>query len=438
MINRYLFPVLFLILFGPNLNAQEYSPAINKTDSLLSAFVRQANISGLSVAVSKVDVIIYKNTFGYADIEAKSAISDTTLFRIGSVTKLFTAVTFCKLLEEGVLSENATVGMYINNLPDAISNITLAQLASHTSGIRHYSRDEIMGNDFKQYSKLEEGLSRFINDTLLFKPGEKYSYSSYGYILLGAVMENVLQMSFNNIIKKYILIPAAMNRTFPETMETVMFEKANFYYRSGNGFENAAGKNYSYKWPAGGYLSTPVDLVKFGNALLSGKLVTEASRQLLFTSKQTNSGKQTGTGYGFRIAEDYKGRKVVHHGGESEGARAFLLIYPEKKLCISFCANVFRAPLFEGEAETVAGYFLNDYEYSKNLLQKGKYKYITTIDKKDASGEIMIDEYSFIKDFIDSDIPVVDIVWRQRSVQNNFYFIKRNDKFLADKRWIRI
>jgi serine beta-lactamase-like protein LACTB len=376
---------------------------------LFESYITVANIPGLSICVSLDGKTIYNHSFGFSDINNKVKTTDSSLYRIGSVTKLFTAASFARLIESGALKETDFISRYVN-VPAPIQVIKLGQLAANTSGIRHYGTHEISSQNEATHKKLETALNHFINDSLLAYPGTKYVYSSYGYILLGAAIENQQQKSFNKVIDSLISKPIGMRHTCPELLTQKIPGKSMFYYPSKSGFSLAAGEDYSYKWPAGGYLSTPTELVKFGNAVLNGKIVSKNYMPLLLDQQKTSDGKETGAGFGFKIGVDSKGRKVVFHGGESEGARAFLLMYPEEKLVISICANVFRAPVSEGEAETIAGYFLNDYVIEKNILPSKPFKFMTK-NNGNMEGDLIVDgKKGIIIGFGRSEIPILDIV----------------------------
>ncbi len=377
---------------------------------LFNSYITIANIPGLSVCVSHNNKIVYSTSFGFADVNNKIPATDSSLYRIGSVTKLFTAAAFVKLIESGVLKENDFISRYID-VPKNLQIIKLGQLAANTSGIRHYGTHEISSQNEATHKKLETALSHFINDSLLSYPGDKYNYSSYGYILLGAAIENQQQKSFNKVIDSLVLKSVGLKHTSPELLGQKTAGKSVFYYQSKTGFSLATGEDYSYKWPAGGYLSTPNDLVKFGNELLNEKIVSKNYLSLLINSQKTSDGKETGSGFGFKIGVDSKGRKVIFHGGESEGARAFLLIYPEEKLVISVCANVFRAPILEGEVETIAGYFLNDYVVEKGILPSKPFKFMTKNDGRNMEGDLIVDgKKGIIIGLTKAEMPILDIV----------------------------
>lgn len=402
--------IIVFVFFAASIARSQNKQIDQSVTKLLNSYIAVANIPGLSICVSVNDKIVYNNAFGFSDVNNKIHTTDSSLYRIGSVTKLLTAAAFAKLIEGGSLKENDFISRYVN-VPSELQVIKLGQLASNTSGIRHYGTHEISSQNEATHKKLETALNHFINDSLLAYPGSKYIYSSYGYILLGAAMENQQQKSFNRIIDSLILKPVGIRHTYPEEFGQKIAGKSVFYYPSKSGFSLATGEDYSYKWPAGGYLSTPHDLVTFGNAVLSEKVVSKNHLSLLLDQQKTSDGKETGAGYGFKIGTDSKGRKVVFHGGESEGARAFLLMYPAEKLVISVCANVFRAPLSEGEAETIAGYFMNDYQIEKNILPSKPFKYMTKHDGREIEGDLIVDgKKGIIIGFSRTEMPILDIV----------------------------
>jgi CubicO group peptidase (beta-lactamase class C family) len=397
---------LFVFSIGHAQNKQ-LEQSVNK---LMESYITVANIPGISICVSLDNKVVYNNAFGYSDVNNKTRATDSSLYRIGSVTKLLTAVSFVKLIEGGALKELDYISGYVN-VPKNLQVIKLGQLAANTSGIRHYGTYEISSQNEATHKKLETALGHFINDSLLAYPGDKYVYSSYGYILLGAAIENQQQKSFNKVVDSLVIRSAEMKHTGPELFGQKTAGKSTFYYPSKHGFSLATGEDYSYKWPAGGFLSTPKDLVKFGNALLTEKLVSKNNLGLLFNSQKTSDGKETGAGFGFKTGVDSKGRKVVFHGGESEGARAFLLIYPEERLVISMCANVFRAPISEGEVETIAGYFLSDYVVEKGILPSKPFKFMTRNDGRDIEGDLIVDgKKGIIIGLTRGEMPILDIV----------------------------
>ncbi len=163
---------LVLALVLVSCHSQSYSDAEKKSNVLLDQFLKVINIPGLSAAVAIDDKVVYSNSFGVSDIDNNVPATDSTKYRIGSVAKLLTAAATVKLIEKKVIKKDDRIQTYIRGLPEAYHNITIDQLAGHTAGIRHYTREEIASTNSRTYTDLEDVLDRFVNDSLLAKPGE--------------------------------------------------------------------------------------------------------------------------------------------------------------------------------------------------------------------------------------------------------------------------
>lgn len=362
------FLVLFLFIVPSLADAQSYavapppqaSPtAVLKTQETIKALMEKASIPGLAIAVAKDNRIIYSEGFGLADIENGLSVHPNTKFRIGSISKQLTAALLMKMYEEGQIDIDAPVKNYLSGLPKQYAGITPRQLAGHLGGVRHYKEGEYFNTT--QYDSVKASLNIFIDDSLLHKPGTDYEYSTYGYVLLSAVLESAAGTSFLELMRSRLLEPLGMDATLAEVQGSIIFHRADFYRNGENDLiVNAPSENYSSKWAGGGYLSTVEDLSHFGLALISGRYLSRESLSEMFTSQQTASGEKTGYGIGWRPDEDWEGRSVVRHGGSSSGARSFIILYPDQGLSIAILTNKERAPVFEGEAGVIADYFLDD------------------------------------------------------------------------------
>jgi serine beta-lactamase-like protein LACTB, mitochondrial len=320
------------------------------------------NLPGLSIAVAKNNDIIWSDGLGYADIDRQISVDPaTTSFRIGSVSKLITAVAAVLLHQQGRLDLNGPIQHYLPDLPDQVSQVTARQLAGHLAGIRHYDRDEYINRT--HYQNINETLSIFLNDTLRHKPGAAYAYSSYGYNLLGAVIQAAAGEEFRENVRQNLLEPLGMKSTFAEHPEMPELNRAQLYSSDQSGsFQQAIFTDMSDRWPSGGYWSTAEDMARFGIGILNDNIITQESRELLFTNQHTSSGEETGVGMGWRIGFDAQGRRIVHHGGDSIGGRAFLLVYPDRKLVVAMLSNLSFAGFGEEEAIAMAQIFLHKIE----------------------------------------------------------------------------
>ena len=332
--------VPLLLLFAACATATNHTAAIAPTRAEVAALVETAKVPGAAIAVIRGDNIVYHDTFGHADVATGKPVTAHTRFRIGSVTKLLTATALLRLAEQGRLQLDDPVSRHLPDFPHG--GITLRQLAGHLGGIRHYGPGEFVSTT--HYASATASLARFANDPLVAPPGEKYLYSTYGYNVLGAVIERVTGKSFEDALRSLVFAPSKMRETSfaagPDT--TTFYDGANV----------APAVDLSDRLPAGAALSTARDLARFLIA------TTRLPREALTTSQKTNDGKATGVGIGWRIATDESGRTFLHHGGASLGGRAFVLVYPVERVGVAFVSNTIAAPFNEKTAAAIAARFL--------------------------------------------------------------------------------
>jgi len=301
-------------------------------------------VPGFSVAVGQDGKIIWSEGFGFADLEAKRPVTRQTMFRIGSVSKPMTAAGLMLLVEKGKVDLDADIHRYVPDFADKGHSITTRQLAGHLAGIRHYQGKEAYLN--RHYANVRESLRIFENDPLLSTPGEKYFYSSYGFNLIGMVMESAAGQDFLSYMQNAVWTPMALSNTIPDDATRAIPQRTCFYKaKAGGGFEIEPEVDNSYKWPSGGFLSTSEDLVRFGSALLQPGFLTQASLEALFTSQKTSDGKPTGYGIGWFTAHNKKGGRVWYHTGSSIGGTSLLFMQPDSRVVLAIAANCTSAPL---------------------------------------------------------------------------------------------
>jgi serine beta-lactamase-like protein LACTB, mitochondrial len=310
------------------------------------------NVPGLSVAVGEDGRIIWSEGFGFADLDAKRPVTPQTMFRIGSVSKPLTAAGLMLLVEKGKVDLDADIHHYVPDFPDKGHPITTRQLAGHLAGIRHYRGKEVYLD--KHFANVRESLRIFENDPLLSVPGEKYSYSSYGFNLISMVMEAAAGEDFLSYMDRTVFTPLALTNTKPDDATRVIPLRTRFYKpKPGGGFELEPDVDNSYKWASGGFLSTPEDLVRFGSAHLQPGFLSRASLDALFTSQKTSDGKETGYGIGWSTHKDKQGHHIWTHTGGSVGGTTLLLIQPESRIVLAITANCTGAPLDKTHPATI-------------------------------------------------------------------------------------
>ena len=307
-------------------------------DSVMAA----NNIPGLSVAVSIEGQVVWSEGFGYANIETGTPVTPATKFRIGSVSKPLTSVAMGILIDEGRLDLDVPVQRYARSFPKkAKGAITSRLVGGHLAGIRHYRGMENFSS--RKYLTVTDALGIFKDDTLQTPPGEVYSYSSYGWNLLSAVVEGASGEEFLPYIYGNVFGPLDMRNTLAEHMDSIIVARGAYYVRSGRGMSapiiNAPYVDNSYKWAGGGFVSTPEDLMKFAHGLMYGDILSEDTRNTLWATQHTSDGEATGYGIGFSDGMEMEHR-VVGHGGGSVGGNAWFRMFPDDGVAMAVTTNI--------------------------------------------------------------------------------------------------
>lgn len=366
--------VVLLLVQGPRVHAQkravqyaptptEHNQAIEKSRRLLTELMDAQGIPGLMAAVAVDGKLVWSEGFGYADVENKTPTETDTRMRVGSISKSLTSAALGLLVESGKLDLDAPVRRYVPSFPKKRYTVTPRHLAGNLSGIRHYREGEFgpyRSEEKRPYDSVQAGLSLFEEDSLLFEPGRKYHYSSYGWNLLSAVVEGASGQSFLSYMREHVFRPLDMKHTIAEHADSLIPNRARFYEQTpAGGLENAPYVNVSYKWAGGGFLSSAEDLVRFGLGMTDRSFLERQTRDLLFTSQKTASGRKTGYGYGWFVGEDWYGRTVVSHTGGLQGSGAVLVLYPEQDVAVALVENVnwYDAPMNKELGQTIAEFF---------------------------------------------------------------------------------
>jgi len=317
---------------------------LREIEKAVSEEMAKQKIPGMSVAVGTNHRLVWSAGFGLADLENSVPARAQTVYRLGSISKPITAVAAMQLAEGGKLDLDAPIQKYVPSFPEKPWPITPRLLLSHLSGIRHYSGVEEV-NSTRRYTNLTEPLKIFAADPLLFEPGAKYSYTTYGYCLLGAAVEGASGMRFGDYIRERIFEPAGMRTARPDSVHDIIPHRARGYRKTPAGtIENCALADTSNKMPGGGMVSTPEDLVKFANAVMKGQLVKPETRDQMYTRQQTREGKPVPYGLGWQIQEPER-LKWVSHGGAQQGISTLLVTLPAEGFSVALMTNLERAVL---------------------------------------------------------------------------------------------
>jgi CubicO group peptidase (beta-lactamase class C family) len=330
--------------------------AIAKAHSLVDQEMARTLAPGVSVAVARNGKLVWSEAIGCADVELQVPMSKTTRLRIGSVSKPLTAAALGRLVEDRKLDLDAPVQKYLPDFPKKAWPVTTRALAGHLAGVRHYEGKEFEIRD--HYANVRSALTIFDKDALLFEPGTQFSYSSYGWNLISAVLEAASGEPFLVLMQRTVFDPAGLAHTAADDPGPIVPGRARFYTRDEKGaIVNAGFVDNSYKWAGGGFVSTAEDLVTFAFALLDHRLVDADTLRLLWTSQTTSDGKETGYGLGWSVSTDEKGRRRVSHSGGAQGGTAYLIVYPDQRLAAAMIVNSDES--FTGRTPRIAEMFLD-------------------------------------------------------------------------------
>jgi D-alanyl-D-alanine carboxypeptidase len=319
--------LIALILCTCALNGQSFNKA--KADSLLNLLAWKNKAMG-SLAVLENGNIIYAKAIGFVEVTPeKIASTERTRYRIGSISKMFTATLIFQLIDEGRLQLSTTLDKFFPTIPNA-QKITIGNLLYHRSGIHSFTNDSAYLS-YMTMPKTQQEMIRIISEAKPeFEPDTKTDYSNSNFVLLGYIVEDLRKEPYNKVLQKYICSKAGLSDT---------------YY--GGKTDIAKNECYSFQWQtnwvkqpetdmsiphgAGAIVSTPSDLGKFISTLFSGKLVSEESLNQMKTIKD-------GMGMGMQKFP-YENKTLYGHGGAIDGFNAILCYFPEEKMAVSYCSN---------------------------------------------------------------------------------------------------
>jgi CubicO group peptidase (beta-lactamase class C family) len=309
-----------------------------RVDKIVANAMREQQIPAMSVAVALEDHIVYSHAFGSADLENGVPASTETLMRTASIAKPISAAAAMTLVDAGKLDLGAPVQKYCAPFPLKQWPITTRELLSHTSGIRHYKEDEV--DNTRHYKWMSDGFAIFANDPLLFEPGTAFSYSTYGYTVVGCVIEGASAERFADYVAEHVWRPAGMTHTFVDDVFEIVPHRARGYTKIDDKVKNAGLMDSSYKIPGGGYVTNSEDLVRFAQALMNGRIVKpDTLKQMWTPAKIAGNGKPSTYGLGFGVAM-IDGEMYVAHSGGQQGTSSYLAIIPGKHFAVAALANM--------------------------------------------------------------------------------------------------
>ena len=326
----------------------QLSEAVSRGRESARVAVAAQNLPGLSVAVGVGDQVVWAEGFGFADLEARAPVSPETRFRIGTASTVLSSAAAGLLVEEGRLELDREIQAYVPSFPKKEWPVTVRQLMGHVAGVRNDGGDEgpLLG---EHCERPVDALPTFGDRSLLYDPGTRYRYSSYGWILVSAAIEAASGQPFLRFMQQQVFEPLGMRDTRADSASGTLSHRATPYFpkyaaEPKYGPDVMRPIDYSCYAGASVFLSTPSDLVRFGLGINGGTLLKPATVDLLQTPQRLTTGEGTGYGLGWDIETvPFAGAqtRVVGHDGESLGGTvASLMVFRDRGLVVAVIANV--------------------------------------------------------------------------------------------------
>jgi len=329
--------VVLLLLLAVTARAELPEDLRRKIDERVARFLEKSGAPGISVAIGVDNELCFEQGYGLADVENQVPASAESIYRLASISKMLTGVAVLQLVDARELDLTLPIQSYVPGFPEKQAPITCDLLLKHQSGIRHYKGTEIRSN--AHFLHVRDSLGVFQDDPLLFDPGERFSYTTYGFNVLGAAIEGASGEDYVGYVQKHIAEPCGMTTLQADNPFVIIPHRAAGYRKQGQKLLNDIAVDVSNKVPGGGWCSTAGDLVRFAGALNSGKLLRPRTLEAMWTPRTTIDGEMTRVGYGCFIDVRDDDRLISHSGGQPK-VSTFLVFSPAKKVAVAVMCNL--------------------------------------------------------------------------------------------------
>ncbi|MGH9900297.1 MAG: serine hydrolase [Pyrinomonadaceae bacterium] len=313
---------------------EKLSAAINE---LLEKTYRPGE-PGAAVIVVREGKVLLRKGYGKANLELGVPIEPDMVFRLGSITKQFTAVAILMLAEQGKLSLDDDLTKFLPDYPTTGQKITIEHLLTHTSGIKSYTSLPEWLAQWRKDIPLGELIALFKDKPMDFAPGERWAYNNSAYVLLGAVIEKASGQTYREFIEKQIFTPLGMKQSFYDDTARLIPRRVTGYSKSGDGYVNAAYLSMTQPHAAGALVSSVDDLALWDAALYTDKLLKQETLRRAWTPGKLNDGNLTRYGYGWG-ASSYEGHRIIEHGGGINGFSTDALRLPDDRIFVAVLTN---------------------------------------------------------------------------------------------------
>ena len=308
-----------------------------KIDAVMAAIYKPGE-PGAAIIVRKDGQTIFRKGYGMADLELGVAVEPDMIFRLGSITKQFTAVSILLLAQEGKLGLQDEITKFLPDYPTQGKRITVEHLLTHTSGIQSYTDMPEWLPLWRKDVTVKELVDLFKDKPMQFEPGSSWAYNNSGYFLLGAIIEKVSGKIYEDFVTERIFKPLGMKGSCYGSTERIIPRRVPGYQAGKGGFINAPYLSMTQPYAAGSLLSTVDDLALWSDAVFTGKLVRKEWQDKAFTPYKLTNGESTGYGYGW-FTGDFAGHRSIEHGGGINGFTSYEMTFPEDRIFLAILTN---------------------------------------------------------------------------------------------------
>ena len=334
---------LLLMYALPLWASSKYSKQIEVFGEWIVKQMERDRIPGLSIGFMKDD-FVWAEGYGFADLENGLDAKSTSAYRLASNTKSMAAAAILQLCEKGKLDLDAEVQKYVPYFPKKEWPVTVLALLGHLGGISHYRNYDAEGH-IKEPKDTREALAIFQDFELVAEPWTRYRYSSYGYNLLGAVVEGAAKQPFGEYMREHIWNPLEMDDTYMDNPTKRIPNRVRGYRLIDGEIKNSEYIDISSRFAGGGTRSTVIDMLSYVKGYWEGKILKPETIDMMWTSMATRAGRYTDYGMGWRV-DPVNGRHTVSHSGSQAETRTFLIHFPAERFAIALAYN------FEGASRT--------------------------------------------------------------------------------------
>jgi serine beta-lactamase-like protein LACTB, mitochondrial len=342
------YPAFALVMFVIGLTCShaeaQQEARVEAIDARLRAAVTKQGLVGLAAAVVVDGQLLWQQGYGYASRKKKRPVDpQRTMFRWASISKPVTAVAALQLVEKRRLELHDTARSHVPEFPEKPQRILVRQLLGHQGGIVHYSNGPVVRTraTYRSPHPFESvilALDSFKESPLVAVPGQRFSYTTHGYILLSAIVERAGDAPFWRQVERRIARPAGMKSFRPDYQWRQISGRATGYRKRLGTVVESVDSDVSWKLGGGGFISTVEDLARFAIALIDGRLLNEQSRRMMWRRQKTSDGKETRYGLGFFLSGEGEALRVAHSGAQ-EKTRTQLLMVPARGLAVALMSN---------------------------------------------------------------------------------------------------